>query len=129
VNADVGLAELRHSRALDGASEIERHQLHAVADPERRHSELVQAGVDPGRGLGVDRRRPTAEDERERVARHHLLRRHRVADELRVDPALAHAARDQLRVLAAEIEHEHGPLLSRRRRDRKAYDLSHQLRR
>ena len=33
--------------------------------------------------------------------------------ELRVDPRLAHAARDQLRVLAAAVEHQHRPLLRR----------------
>ena len=35
-------------------------------------------------------------------------------DELRVDPRLANAARDQLRVLAAEVDDEHGPLLGER---------------
>ena len=40
-----------------------------------------------------------------------VLGRDRVADELRVDPALAHAARDQLRVLTTEIENEDRPVL------------------
>ena len=37
----------------------------------------------------------------------------RVRDELRVDARLAHAPRDQLRVLAAEVDDEHRPLLRR----------------
>ena len=37
-------------------------------------------------------------------------------DELRVDPRLAHAARDQLRVLPAEVDHQHRPLLGERLR-------------
>jgi hypothetical protein len=40
-----------------------------------------------------------------------------VADELRVDPALADAAGDQLCVLAAEVEDEDGPLLNDGERD------------
>jgi hypothetical protein len=37
-----------------------------------------------------------------------------VRDELGVDPRLADAARDQLRVLAAEVDDEDGALLGRR---------------
>ena len=44
VGAQVGLAELGHARALDAAAEVLGHQLHAVADAERRNAELVQAG-------------------------------------------------------------------------------------
>ena len=40
-----------------------------------------------------------------------LVDGHAVRDELRVDAALADTARDQLRVLAAEVEHQHRPLL------------------
>jgi hypothetical protein len=42
-----------------------------------------------------------------------------VADQLRVDPALAHAPGDQLRVLAAEVEDEDRPVI----RDRKVDDV------
>ena len=45
--------------------------------------------------------------------------------ELRVDAALAHAPRDQLRVLAAEVEDENRPLFRPRLADRKANDLAH----
>jgi hypothetical protein len=46
-----------------------------------------------------------------RVARSHLSGRHAVSDELRVHAAFAHAPRNQLRVLPAEIHHQDGPLL------------------
>ena len=35
-----GLAELGDAGPVDGTAELERHQLHAVADPERRDPEL-----------------------------------------------------------------------------------------
>jgi hypothetical protein len=37
---DDGLAELGHPCPLDAAAELLRHQLHAVADAQRRHAEL-----------------------------------------------------------------------------------------
>ena len=75
-----------------------------------------ERGIDARRAVRVHGRRPAAEDQRVRVARAHLLGRHRVRNELRVDAALAHAARDQLRVLPAEIDDEHGALLGPRLR-------------
>ena len=113
-SAAVGLAVLRDVVRLDVAAEVARHQLHAVTDAERRDAELEHVGVHLRRPLGVDRGRAAGEDQRERIARAHLGRRDAVADELRVDAGLAHAARDQLAVLAAEVEHEHRPLLGRR---------------
>ena len=50
-------------------------------------------------------------------------------DELRVDAALAHPPRDQLRVLAAQVEHEDGTLLRPLLYERKRDDLAHQPRR
>ena len=47
---------------LDLAAEVLRHQLHAVADAEHGDAELVEAGVDLRRVLGVDRGRPAGED-------------------------------------------------------------------
>ena len=49
-----------------------------------------------------------------RVSPPQLLRRGAVRDELRIDAGLAYPPRDQLRVLPAEIEHEHGTLLGER---------------
>ena len=109
--------ELGDAGAVDAAAELERHQLRAVTDAERRDAELEQRGIDARRVVGVDRRRPAAQDERVRVAGAHRLGRDRVADELGVDAALAHAPRDQLRVLPTEVENEDGPVLPDRQRE------------
>ena len=106
-----GAPELGDARAVDTAAELERHELRAVTDAERRHAELEQRRIDAGRVVGVDGRRAAAEHERVRVPGAHRLGRDRVADELGVDAALAHAPRDQLRVLAAEVENEDRPVL------------------
>ena len=116
LDVQVGLAELRDAGAIDAAAEVERHQLHAVTDAERRDAELEDARVDVRRVVRVHRRGAAAQDHRVRVARAHGLRRDRVADELGVDAALAHATRDQLRVLAAEVDNEHRPVLRSRER-------------
>jgi hypothetical protein len=51
-----------------------------------------------------------------------------MSHELRVDAALANPARDQLRVLPAEVDHEHRTFFGRRLRLGKRDDLAHQLR-
>ena len=57
----------------------------------------------PGR---VDRRRAARQDDRLRVLRQHLRDRHRVRDDLGVDPGLADPAGDELGVLRAEVDDE-----------------------
>ena len=105
-----GLTELRGSGRLDRPAEVARHQLHAVTDAEHRHAELEDARVDLRCTVGVDGGRPAGEHERRRVARAELRGADPVGDDLRVDPRLTDTARDQLRVLAAEIEDEDGTL-------------------
>ena len=124
---ELGLAELRGPRSRDLAAELERHQLGAVADAERGDPELEELLVDPRRPLRVDRRGAAGEDHRDGVAPADLRRAQRVRDELGVDPGIADAARDQLRVLAAEVEHEHRTLLGRGFRGRKRMDGAHQV--
>ena len=126
-----GLAELRVRLAVlgdvvrfDRSPEIASHQLHPVTDPERRNPELEDRRVELRCALGVHRRRATRENQRERDRGPDLCRRQPVADELRVHARLAHAPRDQLAVLPAEIEHEHRPLLGQRLRGRKRKDGS-----
>jgi hypothetical protein len=72
--------------------------------------------------LRIDGRGSAAEDERVRAAGVQRLGRYLVADELGIDPALADAPRDQLRVLPTEVDDEDGTVLDRRLRQRK--DLS-----
>jgi hypothetical protein len=122
---DVGPAELGGAGALDAAPEVARHQLHPVADAERRDSELPEAGIDLGRVVGVDRRRAAAEDERSWVACPDRLRRRLMRDQLRVHPALPHPPRDQLRVLPTEVDHEDGSALWCLLRHRKRDDFTH----
>ena len=116
VRAQLGLAELGDARAIDAAAEVEREELHPVADAERGNAEPEDGRIDARRSVGVHGRRPAAEDERVRVPRAHLFGRHRVRNELGVDAALAHAARDQLRVLPTEVDDEHRAVLRPRLR-------------
>src|SRR6266571_3257047 len=94
------------SRILDLAAELGRHGLHAVADPEHRNSELEDGVGGLGRRVIVNGRGAPGEDD---------AARGEAADEflvdvegmqLAVDPRLPDAARDQLRVLRAEVENE-----------------------
>ncbi len=126
---ELGLAELGRAGAGHLAAELEREQLRAVADAERRDPELEELRVDPRSAVRVDGRRAAGEDQRGRVPAAHLVGAERVRDELRVDAGVADAARDQLRVLAAEVEHEHGALLRRRLRYGQRVHGRHQGRR
>ena len=108
-----GLPELGDTGPLDLAAQFQRHQLHAVADAQRRDAEVEDARVDARRAFYVHRRGPPAEDDGVRIASAHLLGCHLVPDELGVHTTLAHATGDQLRVLPTEIHDEHRPLLRR----------------
>jgi hypothetical protein len=48
-----------------------------------------------------------------------------MADELRVDPAFANASRDQLRVLAAEVDDQNGTPLGRGLRESQDLGFRH----
>jgi hypothetical protein len=108
--SEIRLAELGRARPLDGAAEIKRQQLGAVADSQSRNTELEHLGIHVRSAFRVHRCGAAAEDQRVRVARAHLRGGHAMADQFRVNPAFAHAPRDQLRVLPAEIHHQYGPL-------------------
>ncbi len=102
--------ELREPGLLDRATEGPGHGLEAVAHAEHRHPGLEQRGVEGGRTLLVDRRRATGQDHRGGVLREHLGHGHRVRHDLAEAAGLPHPARDQLRVLGAEVDDEHGPV-------------------
>ena len=100
----LGIAELAVRARLDLAAELHRHREHAVADAEHRHAELqhrlrrAQLVLLVGRGVAARQDDPLRRE----------LADEGVADVVRVDLAedvrLAHAARDQLRDLRAEVE-------------------------
>src|SRR2546421_8862917 len=99
--------ELADRGPLHPAAQLEHHRLHAVADAEHRDPELEQLAREPGRALGIDRRRAAREDQPAWRARPDLLQGHGVRQELAEYAALAHPPRDQLGVLASEVEYEH----------------------
>ena len=112
----LGAAELRHVGAVDTAAELEREQLRAVADAEGRDAELEERRIEPRRAVGVDGRGSAGEDQRARVAALELVDGEAVRDQLGVDARLTDPARDQLRVLAAEVDHQNRTFLELRLR-------------
>ena len=97
-------AELPHLGALDAPAELAREELHAVADAQHRDAELEQLGIEARRAVGVDRGGAAAEDQPLGLAARDLLGADVVRQQLAEHAALAHAARDELRVLAAVVE-------------------------
>ncbi len=106
LHLDVGAAELAMVPALDLAAELGRHGHLAVADAEHGNTG-VEDQLRGARGAFlVHRFRPAGEDHRFRL---HLLERgFRLLErhDLAIDALLAHAAGNQLRHLAAEIDNQ-----------------------
>ncbi len=98
VLADVGLGDL--------PAEVQRHLLDAVAEAQDRDAELEHGRVHVRRALGVHARGTSGEDERRGCTARDLLGGDVERHDLRVDPRLADAARDELRVLRPEVEDE-----------------------
>ena len=103
----LGAAEFAMMTAFDLAAELGRHRLLAVADAEHRHAGVENALRRAGRALVRDRARPAGEDHRLGAdlgegALGGLERR-----DLAIDARLAHAPRDELRHLRAEIDDQH----------------------
>ena len=103
---EVRAAELADLRALDLRPEPERDELHPVADAQHRNAELEQLLVQPRRARRVHRGGPAGEDQPLRLALADLLGADVVRQQLAEDAQLAHAARDELRVLPAVVEHD-----------------------
>ena len=105
-NVDKRAAELLVLAQRDAAAQFVAHRLHAVTNAEHRNTE-AEDDVGGARGGALsDRGRPARQDDRARseIADRPLGDSKRV--DLAIDTALAHAARDQLRHLAAEIENQ-----------------------
>ena len=92
---------------LDRSAAEMADELHAVADAEHRDAEL-QHGLVAGRGIvAVYAVRSAGEDDALRRHRADLLHGHFARTDLGIDAVLAHAARDQLLVLPAEIQNQY----------------------
>ncbi len=103
---ELGAPELAPLGALDAAAEGLDHHLHAVTDAQHRDTELEQLGAQRRRPRLVHRRGTAGEDEGAWVAQLDPVDVGVVRQQLGEDAALAQAPGDQLRVLAAEVEHE-----------------------
>ncbi len=101
---DLGIAELAHLRTLDLAAELLGHRLHAVADPEHRDAEVPDRPRRTRRRGLVHRGGSAGEDDPARRELADEAVGDVVGMKLAVDVLLAHPARDQLRVLRAEVE-------------------------
>ena len=102
-SADLGVAELVHCTRLDAATQLRGHGLHAVADAEHGHTERPHRLGCGGcallrHGLGA-----TREDDALGLERAHRVIAYVPGVDLAEDTELAHAARDELRVLRAEV--------------------------
>jgi hypothetical protein len=102
--AHLGVAELAHFAGFHAPAELLRHGLHAVADAEHRRAELEdRPGCAHGRFLV---RGHVAAGENDAGGAE--LAHEAVADvtgmNLAIHACLAHAARDELGVLGAEVE-------------------------
>ena len=106
-HAERGLAELGGAGAGDGAAQLPRQVLHAVADAEDGDAELEELWVDPRRIVDVDAHGTAGEDDAPGAPGDDVGDRRVVRDQLRVDVQLAHAAGDELPILRAEVQHEH----------------------
>ena len=124
---DLGAAELAVMPRLDGAAELRRHGLLAVADAEHRHARLEDALRRARRGVARHRFRPARQDDALRLHLAKSLFGRLEGHDLRIDALLAHAPGDQLRHLRAEIDDQdlvvglrHGGCLSDRGTPRNA---------
>ena len=106
IERDFRLAVLTRRRRLDLAAEQMGHELRAVADAEHWDAELEDLGA-AGHGVfRVDAVRATRQDDALRRHLADLFQRKRLRMDFTVDMVLAHAARDELIVLATEVQHE-----------------------
>src|SRR5215210_8118003 len=101
--AEVRAAILPYLDGPDLSAQVQRHQLHPVADTQDRHAKLKDPLVHPRRPLTVDAARSSGKDNALRFARRDLLDGRIIGEHLRVDARLTHAPGDQLRVLATEV--------------------------
>ena len=111
VHEDLGLAVLALRCAADMTAQQVHHQLAAVADAQHRHAPAEDLGVDGGRILQIDAVGASGEDDALGVLCLDDGKICLIGIDLTVDIVLADAARDELIVLAAKVQHDHGFML------------------
>ena len=108
VAAHERVAEFAMRGAPQRAAEHVRHQLHPVADAERRHPEIEHGAIDMRRALFVDAARSAREDDADRLLGLDRRQRRVKRQDFAVDRQLAQPSRDQLGKLRPEIENDDG---------------------
>jgi hypothetical protein len=106
LDVEEGAAELAVVAALDLATELRAHHLLAIADAENRDAGLedsLRRARAAGLGGGS---RPAGQDHRLRLHAAEGVFGRLEGDDLGIDAGFAHATRDELRHLAAEIDDE-----------------------
>ena len=106
VRLQLRLAVLARGAGHDTAAESLGHDLHPVADPEHRHTEIEHRGVDGRSAIGEHAVRAAGKDYARRQVRAEALGGRRERDDLGIDVLLADAARDEVRVLRAVVEND-----------------------
>jgi hypothetical protein len=104
--AHLGVTEFAQQAVLDLAAELGRHRLHAVANAQHGHSEF-EHGLRRARGVAFERGAVAARQDHAggTVVAHELVG-HVVGKHFGEHTGVAHAARDELGDLGAEIENE-----------------------
>ena len=106
-NFQLSTAVLTGAGVGDGPAQRLRHSLETVADPENRHTEVEQRRIKLRSTFGVDTGRSTGQHQRQRLTRLDLLDRGGVRDDLGKNPRFSDPARDQLRILRTEVDHQY----------------------
>ena len=107
VKKRLGLAVFARGGVVCGddlAAEVVRDELAAVADAEHGHARVKERGIDVRRVLEIH----AGEDEADGLHREKVRKRGRIGLDLAVNAAFAHAARDELVVLAAKVQYDDG---------------------
>ncbi len=91
-------------RRRHAAPQLRRHRLHAIADAEDRHVQLEDGLRNPRRIVEIDGFRAARQDDAGRRERFQCRFIHVPGMYLGIDARLADAARDQLRILSAEVQ-------------------------
>ena len=92
---------------VDVRAQRVRHGLEAVADAEHGNAGLEQFLVDARSARFEHGSGATGQDDGLRILGQHLVDRHGMRHELRINIGLTHATCDQLGVLGSEIDNEH----------------------